>query len=593
MLKNSVAILLVSLVVNYTYGQSVAESRDSNMYSYIGKEGVFIHYNAPLLFVGEYLYYSVYCLNKRTGTTSNISKIAYVELIGEDKSVVFRQKIALEDGSGQGDFFIPVSVPSGNYKLVGYTQWMLNWGEKYFFQDDISILNPYTNSQKPFLSDFETDSTATNIESINFKGESGRELVSTGNKNKLELSLVKDTLSKREKATMLLRSRDGESSLGSFSISVRKYDSLHNFERTTSLSFKKTLTLAHAGLSSTNMVLPEMRGNLFSGTIYTDNPILKLNNQKVLFSLPGEEYLLKVLNTNEKGNFSFSLNKEYTSDTALFQILGNERENYTIELNEEVRPDYSFFTFEKFKLNPKMKKMILERSVHNQIENAYFSAKPDTIGTAKKEIPFYGKDVIVYNLDDYTRFSTFKETLVEIIGEIGIFKDKTGKSALFLKSRNFTPNKIGYLPLVIVDGQILQDFEKLIQYDARKIKSISIKKDLYIIGGHIFQGIIDVKTLESNYQIVNAPYLKKVTMLKPLERKKYFKQVYVPENEPGLKKIPDYRHQLLWMPKVKLDNIKESIDFFASDVPGNYEISLEGFTFSGNPVSIKKIFLVE
>ena len=121
------------------------------MYSQMGKEGVFIHYNASLLFVGEYLYYSVYCLNKKTGKASDISKIAYVELIGEKGTVIFRQKIGLENGSGQGDFFIPVSVPSGNYKLIGYTQWMMNWGEASFFQGDVSILNPYTNMQKPFL----------------------------------------------------------------------------------------------------------------------------------------------------------------------------------------------------------------------------------------------------------------------------------------------------------------------------------------------------------------------------------------------------------------------------------------------------------
>ena len=72
-------------------------------------------------------------------------------MVGENGLVIFKHKLRLEDGYGHGDFFIPVSVSSGNYKLIGCTRWMLNWGEEVFFQEDISILNPYTNAQKPFL----------------------------------------------------------------------------------------------------------------------------------------------------------------------------------------------------------------------------------------------------------------------------------------------------------------------------------------------------------------------------------------------------------------------------------------------------------
>ncbi len=81
--------------------------------------------------------------------------MAYVKRVVENGSVIFKHKLWLEDGYGYGDFFIPVSVPSGNYKLIGYTRWMLKWGEEVFFQEDISILNPYTNVQKPFLGDQE------------------------------------------------------------------------------------------------------------------------------------------------------------------------------------------------------------------------------------------------------------------------------------------------------------------------------------------------------------------------------------------------------------------------------------------------------
>lgn len=592
MLKDRIIIWVVFLFCCSNYGQYEGYSDDTTMYSQIGKEGVFIHYNASLLFVGEYLYYSVYCLNKKTGKASDISKIAYVELIGENGTVIFRQKIGLENGTGQGDFFIPVSVPSGNYKLIGYTQWMMNWGEESFFQGDVSILNPYTNVQKPFLADQDASGATENTPSIHLEGGQKSKSVSSKNGGKVELALVGDTLSKREKVTMVMRSMDDESSFGRFSISVRRYDSLYHLERANSIGFKEELDQSSEELLSPKNVLPEIRGDLFSGTIGTDKPLLSLADQKVLFSMAGEEYDLKVLTTNEKGDFSFSLNNQYTSDTAVFQVLGHERENYTITLKEKLYPDYSHFTFKKFALQPEMEKVILERSIHNQVENAYFSAKPDTVKTAKKGIPFYGTNATVYHLDDYTRFPTFKETIVEIVSNIWVTRDKSGKPTLRMGAKNSSSYKIGYQPLVIVDGHVLQDFDKLIQYDARNIKTISITKDLYMIGGRIFQGILDVETFENDDQMVHAPYVQEVTLLKPLPNKNYFKQVYTSENRLGLKKIPDYRHQLLWLPKIELETMTETVELFTSDVPGTYEVSLEGFTFLGEPVSIKKLFRV-
>jgi hypothetical protein len=84
----------------------------------IPEEKVFMHYNTSIIFPGEYLYYNFHCLLDKQGTTSRLSKIGYVELVGADKQIIMRQKLALKNGRAQGDFFIPTDIPSGNYKLV-------------------------------------------------------------------------------------------------------------------------------------------------------------------------------------------------------------------------------------------------------------------------------------------------------------------------------------------------------------------------------------------------------------------------------------------------------------------------------------------
>ena len=60
-------------------------------------EKVYVHYNTGVLFPGEYLYYSLYTFNAATNKLSTISRMAYVELVGEDASTVFKQKVRLQN----------------------------------------------------------------------------------------------------------------------------------------------------------------------------------------------------------------------------------------------------------------------------------------------------------------------------------------------------------------------------------------------------------------------------------------------------------------------------------------------------------------
>jgi len=74
-------------------------------------------------------------------------------------------------------------------------------------------------------------------------------------------------------------------------------------------------------------------------------------------------------------------------------------------------------------------------------------------------------------------------------------------------------------------------------------------------------------------------------------RKKYFRQKY--GGAISYDRIPDYRNQLLWESNLEMKNKKSIVDFFTSDIPGVYEVSIEGFSDQGIPVSIKDSFTVQ
>src|SRR5690606_9691686 len=187
--------------------------QDTELLEAVGQtpqEEIFVHYNSSLFFSGEYLYYKTYCLEAGTGEFSDLSKIAYVELVGEGGTLIFRHKLVLEEGVGQGDFFIPPSVPSGNYKLLGYTRWMLNREQQHLFEADLVIVNPYTNAQDALL----TAATAN--------GSSHGDLDSdTADLSPSGLVTDADTYGLREKVEVTLQ---GLQEQGKYSLSVRKLE---------------------------------------------------------------------------------------------------------------------------------------------------------------------------------------------------------------------------------------------------------------------------------------------------------------------------------------------------------------------------------
>ncbi|MEM9648347.1 MAG: hypothetical protein AAF969_07685, partial [Bacteroidota bacterium] len=261
------------------------------------QEEVFVHYNTSLLFAGESLLYNVHSLIKGSNLPSSLSKLAYVELVGEDGRVLFRHKILLTNGRGQGDFFVPAETPSGNYKLLGYTKWMLNSGIATFFQGDVGIVNPYHSDQDMLLegkAEVVQDSTDATSESPPFREE-------------IRMTFDQTVFGRRHGITLSLEAMDKTVLGGNYSISVRKRDSL----RKPLMPMARNHTVRQKSNSvelSKQKFLPELRGQLISGRIVPKNGNSLFKEEKIGLSIPDKKFILKMTRTNHKGEFYFNLN---------------------------------------------------------------------------------------------------------------------------------------------------------------------------------------------------------------------------------------------------------------------------------------------
>lgn len=119
------------------------------------QEKIFVHCDKLFYLPGEVIWFKLYVVDASSHKTVDISKLAYVELINNNKKSVLQAKIALNNGDGSGSLMLPASILSGNYLLRAYTNWMKNNDPDFYFEKSITIINsqkaPIWSDQKDTL----------------------------------------------------------------------------------------------------------------------------------------------------------------------------------------------------------------------------------------------------------------------------------------------------------------------------------------------------------------------------------------------------------------------------------------------------------
>lgn len=541
-------------------------------------ETIFIHTNATTFISGEMLYYKLYCLNQTKNTPSEISKIAYVELLKQDKTSVFKHKLFLEKGMGQGDFFVQPNLQTGSYKLIGYSHWALNKSEDALFEITIFIINPYQVKAQTLESNL-TKTNENKLESENTKPVESKIVL---------LELNKKKFTNRDLVQLKIKPLSDSLQGGNYSLSVRRKEGLPSKSQLTSEKFiertsKTTNTITK---KSDNLHLPELRGELISGKIISKNESNSVEFKKIALSITGKTFALKIINTDATGNFKFTIDKPYYNSDVSIQVVNEKPEDFTIVLDKSNPISYALLSEEpEFNLSPDLKQTIEERSVASQIENAYLTKKLDSISPIKNKTSFYEPLSKDYILDDYSRFQTMEETITEVVKEM-YFTKKNKKYSIGVRD-NDPLRKLSEPALVLVDGLLIQNVDELFDYDTQNIYKISIVTGGYFYGSNVYNGIINIIT--KNYDFVSkasSSYILKPELIRPLKNKIYFNPDYSDASK--MSRIPDYRYQLLWNPSLKITKSENTFSFYTSDISGIFEIYLEGFTATGKPVSIKE-----
>ncbi|MBN2164708.1 MAG: hypothetical protein JW717_00360 [Marinilabiliaceae bacterium] len=143
-IKTLVFLTILSLTLSTLANNTLSNDKEfisrinTNIYRH---EKLYLHTDKPVYFTGEDLWFSAFLTNARNSVLNTTERVFYVELIKPNGNIATKQIFMLHNGRGNGSLLLKDDLPTGNYLLIAYTNWMRNDGSDFYFNKKITIVN--------------------------------------------------------------------------------------------------------------------------------------------------------------------------------------------------------------------------------------------------------------------------------------------------------------------------------------------------------------------------------------------------------------------------------------------------------------------
>ena len=327
--------------------------------------------------------------------------------------------------------------------------------------------------------------------------------------------------------------------------------------------------------------VPEYNGHIVTGKVVNIKTGEPQSNIETFLSVPGSLTGFNPSISNAKGIVKFEMKKFFGGFSIVAQPNTMIDSLSRVEINDPFSKNFSGRLLPVFQKPISYPNTLLDQSISMQVQNIYAGNKlkqfsfPDIDTSA-----FYVTPDFKYNLDDYTRFTSLEEVLREYVALVNVTR-RNGR--VYFPVVNQPANQFFYAdPLVLLDGVPVFNFNKFLQFDPLKLKSLEVVTKRYLLGNSIFEGILNWKTY--NADLANYEFDPNVLVL-DYEGLQMAREFYAPvyDNEASLSShLPDFRNVLQWSPDIKVKNKeKKALSFYTSDLPGKYAVVIQGITSNG------------
>lgn len=537
-MKRAIYLFLFSLCWLTSVSQSVEPMR--------------IYTDKECYLAGEKLWIKV-CVDDDVIPGNAMSRVAYVEIC-DTAQVHVQGKIALQQGTGWACVRLPQTMHSGVYQLNAYTRYMRNWSSESYPRKFVAVLNTLGSSEK--------DSQVLNglIDSIPMSTPTSLNQGLKGNK---------DSYGTREKVSLSWPSKLAGAKELALSV-VRKDCAVNLPELKCGLSVK----------ADGNPWLLEFEGHIVTAKIEGEEVPDEALTQ---LSCVGKEMKLFEGQKKEDGVYQFFTHGVNDRQDVVLTALCGDGKTYRMGMETpfaenlpESVPDL---------LCQYEDSALIDRSIALQLSQAM----PEVVFPKEVEEMIYGRlPDKTYNLDEYVRFNTVEECIVEFVMGISIAKENGKKSIRMLDENS---KKYNLFPvLVLVDGVAFNNHSDVLGYNARQVHYIHQYRGDYALGESFYGGILSLVTHRGMLTDIRMhEHMQMVSYEFPQDRPAFDMPVY-DEEEKMLSRRPDFRHTMYWNPSVEG---KAGVNFYTSDLEGEYVAVLKGIDAEGKKVELKWEFQVK
>lgn len=327
--------------------------------------------------------------------------------------------------------------------------------------------------------------------------------------------------------------------------------------------------------------VPEYNGHIITGKVINTKTGEPQSNVETFLSVPGSLTQFNPSVSDAKGLVKFEMKKFFGGSSIVAQPNTMIDSLSRVEINDPFSKKFSDKILPAFQKPISNPNTLLDLSISMQVQNIYAANKLKQFNfTDIDTSSFYVNADFKYNLDDYTRFTSLEEVLREYVALVNVSR-RNGR--VYFPVVNEPANQFFYAdPLVLLDGVPVFNFNKFLQFDPLKLKSLEVVTKRYLLGNSIFEGILNWKTYNSD--LANYEFDPNVLVL-DYEGLQMAREFYAPvyDNEASLSShLPDFRNVLQWSPDIKVKNKeKKSLSFYTSDLPGKYAVVIQGITSNG------------
>lgn len=516
-------------------------------------ERVYISTDRDVYVAGDDMFVSAFCLNTAAGCRSDLSRVAYLEIISADGPVQ-TGKIALLNGRGGGMLKIQNTIPTGNYKIVAYTSQCFN-EEGYDFEEGfrtISIINPFT-----------TDRSGSGVEILDadaYASLSSAALPAAG-------SL------RAEMADGRLTLTNMSSEPVSLSVSLFNDDGIVSPNSSNPVTFRDGAT---CGTAFSDIRTPDYEGEIVRARVRGTEDFSTIAGNNAFLSIPGRVSDMYSTKVTDSGEAVFYTRNIFGDEEAFIEI-----SSPGIDCHLDIESPFRSVKatgLEAMPLSASLEQRILDRSVAMQVRKA---AGADSLYERLDipEDPFLDADRIEYILDDYTRFPLMEELFIEFIHQIRVLKSGKVRNLVVFVQDSHRPSALSNIPaLVLLDGVPVLDHAKIFDYDPLLVEKVIIYPHYYNLGPWSYSGIINFVTYKRNMPSYSFGDNVRVVNW---QGESFPVAAYLPD---GSKDHPDLRQTILWHPLVDIGPGESRVLHYAlPSYDGRFILEIEGFDAKGAP----------